>query len=191
MTITSSDSNSAHLVDETWVLRVGRQSLLIRPSSVRDLPALARMHSRCSARSLLDRYRAGGRPPTVAALDSALRRPLGIVAVTPTGDVVASGSLGRDPAHSERCAEVGLLIEDSWQGLGIGRELITHLAGVAQVVGFHELIAYPATAVVAAQRLMLEIGRTRQVPDTDLHLHTFVPDSAALGLGAVRQRLAG
>lgn len=184
-------SNSAHLVDEAWILRVGRHPLLIRPSSVRDLAAIARMHRRCSARSLLDRYRAGGRPPTVAALDAALRRPLGIVAVTADGEVVARGDLVPDPAHSEHCVEVGLLVEDGWQGLGLGRELTTHLAGMAQVTGFHELIAYPATAVLAAQRLLLEVGRTRQVPDGNLHLHTYLPDSAALGLGAVRQRLAG
>lgn len=46
-------------------------------------------------------------------------------------------------------------------------------------------------AVAAAQRLMVEVGRTRMVPDIDMHLHTYLPDSARLGLGAVRQRLAG
>jgi hypothetical protein len=29
------------------------------------------------------------------------------------------------------------------------------------------------------------------VPDVDVHLHTYLPESAALGLGSVRQRLAG
>jgi hypothetical protein len=38
---------------------------------------------------------------------------------------------------------------------------------------------------------MLDIGRTRVVPDVDLHLHTHLPESAALGLGSVRRRLAG
>ena len=33
-------------------------------------------------------------------------------------------------------------------------------------------IAYPATAVPVAQRLLVEIGRTRMVPDADPHLHT-------------------
>jgi len=65
------------------------------------------------------------------------------------------------------------------------------MAGLAQARGFHELIAYPATAMAAAQRLMVEVGRTRIVPDVDAHLHTYLPESAALGLGSVRQRLAG
>jgi GNAT superfamily N-acetyltransferase len=185
------DGELAGLIREPWVLRVGRQPLLVRPSSARDLAAVARMHSRCSARSLLDRYRCGGRPPAVAALDQALRQRYSIVAVTAEGDVVAAGGLVRDRTHSHFCAEVGLLVEDRWQGLGIGGDLMTHLAGMAQVAGYRELIAYPATALATVQRLMIDIGRTRQVPDTELHLHTYLSETATLGLGSVRQRLAG
>ena len=120
-----------------------------------------------------------------------LRGPYSIVAVMPSGDVVATGTLQPDGIHGERCIEVGLLVEDRWQRLGIGTELVTHLAGIAQVTGYHELITYPATAVHAAQRLMIDIGRSRMVPGSETHLHTYLPDSASLGLGSVRQRLAG
>lgn len=188
---TAEDHKLALLVRQPWTLRVGRHPLTVRPTTARDLAAVAQMHSRCSARSLLDRYRSGGRPPAVAALDQALRRPHSIVAVTPAGEVVASGTLERDRFHHEYCVEVGLLVEDAWQRLGIGSELIGHLAGVAHVAGYHELIAYPATAVYAAQRLMIEVGRTRMVPDTEGHLHTYLSEASSLGLGSVRQRLAG
>jgi GNAT superfamily N-acetyltransferase len=179
------------LAREPWVLRVGHVALQIRPSTARDLAAVAHMHHRCSPRSLLDRYRAGGRSPAVAAVDELLRRPDTFVAATPDGDVVALATLARDTGHHHLCAEVGLLVEDAYQRLGIGSELISHMAGLAQARGFHELIAYPATAMAAAQRLMLDVGRTRVVPDVDAHLHTYLPESAALGLGSVRQRLAG
>ncbi|WP_375480471.1 GNAT family N-acetyltransferase [uncultured Jatrophihabitans sp.] len=179
------------LVATPWTLRVGKTPMIVRPSSARDLAAVAQMHSRCTPRSLLDRYRAGGRPPAVAALDHSLRAPFSVVVACPDGSVVAHGTLTRDRAHNHLCATIGLLVQDGWQRLGIGSELVAHLAGVAQVVGYHELIAYPATAVSAAQRLMIEVGRTRMVPDTDLHLHTYLPESATLGLGSVRQRLAG
>lgn len=185
------DPDLAELVRQPWTLRVGAQTLLVRPSSARDLAAVAQMHARCSARALLDRYRCGGRPPAVAAMDRDLRRPNSVVVVTAQGDVVATGFLDRDALHNHRCAEVGLLVEDKWQRLGIGTELASHLAGVAQVAGYHELIAYPATAVAAAQRLMVDIGRTRMVPDVNTHLHTYLSESAMLGLGSVRQRLAG
>ena len=179
------------LARRPWALRVGRDSMIVRPSSARDIAAVARMHRRCSARSLLDRYHSGGRPPAVAALDWALRNPLSFVVAGADASTVATVSIRRDPAHSYLCAEVELLVEDGWQRRGIGGELITHIAGVAQVAGFTELIAYPATAVPAAQRLMVDIGRTRMVPDANPHLHTYLPESATLGLGSVRQRLAG
>jgi GNAT superfamily N-acetyltransferase len=185
------DTHLAGLARQPWTLRVGGDALTVRPSSARDLAAVAQMHARCSARSLLDRYRFGGRAPAVAALDHALRRPYSLVVASADGDVVATGSLERDAAHNQYCVEVGLLVEDRWQRLGIGTELMSHLAGVAQVAGYAELIAYPATATAAVQRLMVEIGRTRMVPDVDSHLHTYLPASATLGLGSVRQRLAG
>ncbi|HKC28146.1 MAG TPA: GNAT family N-acetyltransferase [Jatrophihabitans sp.] len=185
------DERLAELIRQPWTLRVGRHPLVVRLSSVHDLAAVARMHARCSARSLLDRYRSGGRAPAVAALDRLLRRPYTIVAATAAGDIIALGNLEPDGSHNEMCVEVGLLVEDGWQRLGIGTELMTHLAGVAQVAGYHELIAYPATATHAAQRLMVEVGRTRMVPGPELHMHTYLSEAASLGLGSVRERLAG
>jgi GNAT superfamily N-acetyltransferase len=174
-----------------WTLRVGKTAMVVRPSSARDLSAVARMHTRCSPRSLLDRYRVGGRPPAVAALDHDLRGPYSVVVTLADGAIIAHASLARDRAHTALCATFGLLVQDSWQRRGLGAELTTHLAGVGYAAGFNELIVYPATAVTAAQRLMVEVGRTRMVPDTDLHLHTYLSDAASLGLGSVRQRLAG
>jgi predicted N-acetyltransferase YhbS len=179
------------LARRPWTLRVGNTPMIVRVSTARDIASVAQMHRRCSARSLLDRYRSGGRPPAVAALDWSLRNPLSFVVVQADGSTVATVSLKRDPAHSYLCAEAELLVEDRWQRLGIGSELMTHIAGVAQVAGYNELIAYPATAISAAQRLMVEVGRTRMVPDANTHLHTYLPETATLGLGSVRQRLAG
>ncbi|WP_375489625.1 GNAT family N-acetyltransferase [uncultured Jatrophihabitans sp.] len=181
----------AELARVPWTLRVGAKPFLVRPGTVRDLSAVARMHAACSPRSLLDRYRCGGRPPAVAALENSLRQPFNYVVAAPDGAVVAHAVLRRDPRHNHFCAEIGLLVTDRWQRLGIGTELTTHLAGVAHVTGFHELIGYPATAVPRAQRLMIGVGRTRMVPDGEAHLHTYLSESATLGLGSVRQRLAG
>jgi GNAT superfamily N-acetyltransferase len=96
-----------------------------------------------------------------------------------------------DSAHGRDAAEVGLLVEDAWQRQGLGRELMSHVAGAALVCGYNELIGYPATSVAAVQRLMIDVGHTRIVPDPrSPHLHTYLPESAALGLGPVRERLA-
>jgi N-acetylglutamate synthase-like GNAT family acetyltransferase len=156
----SATEDLIELARRPWTLRVGHQPMIVRPSSVRDLVAVAQMHR-------------------------------SFVIVTTDASVVATGSISRDPTHSHLCAEAGLLVEDGWQQRGIGGEFMSHLAGAAQVAGYNELIACPATAVAAAQRLMVEVGRTRMVPDVHAHLHTYLPETATLGLGSVRQRLAG
>lgn len=173
-----------------WTMRIAGTTVAVRPASVRDLAGVGAMHRRCSARSLLDRYHRGGRPPTAAMLDAELRNPDCVVAYTADA-VIAVGSVRSDPTHGPTCAEVSLLVEDAWQRRGVGSALVSHLGGVAQIAGYTELIAYPATAVPAAQRLMVELGRTRMVPDSNAHLHTYLPEAAKLGLGTVRQRLAG
>ncbi len=179
------------LVRQPWMLRVGRESLLTRPATPRDLPAVAAMHARCTPQTILDRYRLGGKKPAVVAVEQLLRRPLSFLACTNRGEVRAMAVAAIDTKHGPESAEVGLLVEDDWQSMGIGRELTTHLAGAALVCGYAELIAYTATTVVPAQRMLLEVGHTRVVMDSQYaHLHTYLPESAALGLGAVREQLA-
>jgi L-amino acid N-acyltransferase YncA len=179
------------MVNQPWAVRVGSASLLIRAATARDLKAVAEMHGRCSPQSLLNRYRAGGCRPAVAALEKQLREPLSFVAATYGGTVVATAVAAPDPRHGPDAAEIGLLVEDAWQGWHLGRELMSHLAGATLVCGYRELIAYPATSLVMAQRLMIDVGSTRIVVDPDgTHLHTYLSESAALGLGPVRERLA-
>jgi GNAT superfamily N-acetyltransferase len=181
------------LARQPWLLRVDAQTLLIRPSTSRDLAAVAAMHSRCTPQSLLDRYRSGGRPPAVLALDYQLRAPLSFVATTRDGLIVANAVAISDEIHGPESAEIGILVEDAWQGLGLAHEILPHVAGAAWVAGYTQLIAYPGTTTSVAQRLMLDIGRTRMVPDAaDMHLHTALSESTSLGLGPVREhRLAG
>lgn len=180
----------AGLVRQPWSVRVGSASVLIRGARPRDLAALAQMHGRCSPHSLLNRYRAGGLRPSVAALEQQLREPLSFVAATYAGTIVAAAVVTADPQHDRGAAEVGVLVEDAWQGWYLGRELVSHLAGASLVAGYSELIAYPATSVLAAQRLLVDVGHTRVVADPSAHLHTYLSESVVLGLGPVRRRLA-
>lgn len=178
------------LATQPWLVRLGGSSALVRPAGQHDLPAIARMHRRCTARTLLDRYRLGGRPPSAVALDAEVRNPYCFVVSTPGGDAIALAGVRRDPFHGGTSAELTLLVESKWQQQGLGGTLTSHLAGVAYAAGFTELIAYPATAIGPAQRLMTDVGRTRMVPATDAHMHTVLAEGATLGLGPVRQKLA-
>ena len=58
-----------HHAREPWPLYVDGTILTVRGADPRDLPGVALMHGRCSAKSLLDRYRSGGRPPAIVILD--------------------------------------------------------------------------------------------------------------------------
>lgn len=181
----------AGLVRQPWSVRVGSASVLIRGARPRDLAAVAQMHGRCSPNSLLNRYRAGGQRPAVAALEKQLREPLSFVAATYGGTIVGAAVASADPQHGRDAAEVGLLVEDAWQGWHLGRELMSHLAGASLVAGYTELVAYPATSMLIAQRLLVDVGHTRVVADPGgTHLHTYLSESAVLGLGPVRERLA-
>ena len=188
----------APLVRQPWMLRVDTTTLTIRGAEPRDLEGVAAMHARCSAQSLLERYRLGGRGTSVPALQWMLRRPLGFVAVTRDGTVRAMGVAAVDAHHGVgtrldgASADVGLLVEDEWQGRGIGAELMIQLAGGALVCGYTELVTYTATCLERSRRLLMDVGTTREVVDAEHpHLHTNLPEAAALGLGAIRERLAG
>src|SRR6266545_7468270 len=107
------------MIDQPWAVRVGRTSVLIRGARPRDLAEVAAMHGRCSPQSILNRYRAGGRRPAVAALQLQLRQPLSLVATTYDGAVVATAVAEADGLHGRDAAAAGLLVEDAWQGQGL------------------------------------------------------------------------
>lgn len=185
-------SRTAALVHEPFRLRVGQTELTVRPSTELDLAGAAGLHRRCSARSLLGRYRLGGRGPAVIALDRQLRAPLSFVVTgrqigpIPTA-IIATAVVGTDPAHGSDTADVAVLVEDSWQAQGIGRELTRHLAGTAALVGYTRLVAYPGPSDSVVQQLMIRIGPTTMVQTEDGgHLHTRLPARAVEGLGPLR-----
>jgi predicted N-acetyltransferase YhbS len=178
-------------VRQPWMVRVGRENVLIRGTSPRDFGAVAAMHSRCSARSLLERYRSGGQPPSAVGTERLLRRTLAFVACTSRGDVIGMALAASDQVHGGQAADIGVLIEDKWQRRGLGREMITHLAAAAYVCGYSELITYTGPSTLAATQLLTDVGRTYAVLDEPTpHLHTYLAESTTLGLGAIREHLA-
>lgn len=178
-------------VRQPWMVRVGRHNVLIRGTGPRDLTAVALMHTRCSAGTLLGRYHSGGRAPSPVAIEQMLRRTLGFVACTANGEVIAHAVATPDRQHPNGCAELGVIVEDAWQRHGLGQELLTHLAGGAYVCGYGQLISYTATDEHATHRLLTSVGRTYAVREgRTAHLHTYLTESNALGLGAVREHMA-
>jgi GNAT superfamily N-acetyltransferase len=155
-----------------WLLNAAGIPLTVRGALANDLPGVAMMHGRCSPKSLLDRYRTGGRPPALLVLDRQVRDPLSFVATTENGRIVALARVVRDSLHPFNSAEISLLVEDQWQCFGIGRTLLQHCAAAAKSAGYRQLISYPGTTANAVQRMMSALGTTRVMTDGTQHLHT-------------------
>jgi GNAT superfamily N-acetyltransferase len=178
-----SDAATVERVRGAWLLYVDGTALTVRGARPQDLPGVALMHGRCSPKSLLDRYRTGGRPPAIIVLDRYVRDPLSFVVTSEDGRVVATARVAPDPTHPFGSGEVSMLVEDAWQGMGIGRSLLRHVAAAASLARYRQLISYPGTTTAVIQRLMSAVGTTRLMLEDQRHLHTALGEQAKRGLG--------
>ncbi len=169
-------------VRERWTLYVDGTILSVRGATPQDLPGVALMHGRCSAKSLLDRYRTGGRAPAIIILDEYVRDPLSFVVTSDDGRILGMSRVAPDPRHAIGSGEASMIVEDNWQRLGIGRSLLRHTAAAAALVGYRQLITYPGTTAGTVQRLMMGIGTTRLMTEGQRHLHTSLSENVRLGL---------
>lgn len=167
--------------DDPITFVIDDEVLTVRPARSSDLPAVAMLHGRCSPRSLLDRYRAGGRAPSIAVLDHQLRQPLSFVVTSQSGRLVACATATPDPEHGLPSTVIGLLVEDACQGRGIGHALLRYAAACARRAGYRQLITYPGTRAEAVIHFMGAVGHTRWGGDSGVaHLHTVLSDSLKL-----------
>lgn len=71
------------------------------------------------------------------------------------GDVVALGNV--TPAEEGR-GEVGLVVADEWQRLGIGRSLADRLLKAADARGYHEFVVHSLAANPAVRPLLWHVA---------------------------------
>ncbi len=171
--------------------------LRVRGAVPADLPFVARLHGRCSADTLLQRYLTGGRAPSLAIVAGMLAEPLVLVAQAPGGEVVAMVSALRAPlrvgsdAVGGRALSFGLVVEDAWQRRGIGRALAAHMAASAHLLGVRELVADTAATTLPLRRVLDGVGPTRgSRTDLGSRLHTRLDMTSLSGLGSLRDVLA-
>ncbi|MFG3321327.1 GNAT family N-acetyltransferase [Streptomyces sp. NPDC048171] len=101
-----------------------RRAPRIIPIGPGQLARTVAMHRRCSPQTLWSRYhRAMADPRTY--VPTLLSRPgsVHLAALSVTGRIVAVGHLMPD----NTAVEAALLVEDSWQGRGLGTRLLQHL----------------------------------------------------------------
>lgn len=136
----------------------------LRPIRPDDAPRLRRMFYRLSADTVYLRFFAAVARPSEGALrylsevDGARR--LAIVAEL-NGEVV--GVARCDSVGAEE-AEVAVVVEDAWQGRGLGRILLNRLGADARNAGFRWFVA----TMLPENERAIDLSTT--VPGTELHL---------------------
>ncbi len=141
----------------TALLTDDGMALVLRPGRPGDEDAVAELHSRCSMGTLFNRYHSGMRTVPRRWLHRLLSPPRGTTVVAQCADrVVALGQLL--PASTPDSAEVSLLVEDGWQGRGVGTALLGALAGAARAGGRRELVGWCLPAETGLVRTAARAG---------------------------------
>lgn len=136
--------------------------LIIRAICPEDAGQLMAMHERLSEHSLLMRYLSLARRPLVdqsarmCDIDHVTR--MALVATPdhlPPGQIVAVAGYVVPGPDAPHCADVGIVVEDSFQHKGLGSMLLAELAVCAQAHGICELtadISYDNRAILSFVR---------------------------------------
>ena len=145
--------------DQTLTLPSGAQIpvRVVRPA---DASALQRLHGRCSERTIYLRFFGSmeelseEKARYFASVDGADH--FGLVALDPEDpdEIIAVVRYDREPPGDER-AEYAALVEDRWQGLGIGTALTRRLIEAARDKGvrfFYALVKGKNTRMLAVLR---------------------------------------
>ncbi|WP_033437845.1 GNAT family N-acetyltransferase [Saccharothrix sp. NRRL B-16314] len=150
----------------TALLTDDGMAVVLRPGRAGDEEAVARLHSRCSMGTLFNRYHAGVRTVPRRWLHRLLSPPRGTTVVAQCADrVIAMGQL--IPMASPHSAEVSLLVEDGWQGRGVGTGLLGALARAAGADGRRELVGWCLPAETGLLRTAARAGLPTSVRRED------------------------
>jgi RimJ/RimL family protein N-acetyltransferase len=131
----------------------------VRPIEASDVELLRRMFYRLSAETVYKRFFR----PIVEPSPSVLRylcevdhgRREALVAVAPDGEIVAVARYDRLGDTHE--AEVAVVVEDAWQGHGIGAHLVTKLGRLAESRGLEVFTATMLGDNRAATKLLRKV----------------------------------
>ncbi|QKG19598.1 GNAT family N-acetyltransferase [Actinomadura verrucosospora] len=141
----------------------------VRPIEPRDAGAVRELHERCSLDSRRMRYFSPKPYPPPRAIQRFCdpAHGLTLVAEGPDGSLLALAHLIHvlDPG----VAELAFLVEDAWQGRGLGRALAELLLALARERGLVELRATALSENVRMRRLLTSLGgRTRRTDEPSI-----------------------
>lgn len=130
-------------------------AVTLRPIRQEDEPELTALYARLSPESAYQRFFTvmARLPPdwTHILANVDYQRRMAIVAVDPRGELIAVARYDYDDAAQE--AEIAIVVQDRWQGKGLGTILMTELLSYAEAKGISRFRAY----VLAENRRMLDM----------------------------------
>ncbi|SKB10050.1 GNAT family N-acetyltransferase [Aeromicrobium choanae] len=146
---------------------------LTRRATLADIEGVAALHQRCSAETIYHRYQAPLRMPMTTRLARRLVVPdSGLAIVVQSGlDIVGHGLV----EQVEDRWTFHLIVEDAWQGRGIGTMLVKQGAGRARALGAQRLTFVTATANDTLLRTVGRAGFVARVERHDGNVHITVP----------------
>lgn len=132
--------------------------VVLRAATVADTPLVAALHARCSPQT-----RSRRSLPTRPGLAPAILRRLvgadggaGVLALTTDGG--AAVGLANLAGACSSTAEISLLVEDAWQGRGVGTALTRKLVELAHAEHLTELVAVSQADNHALTRVLRRAG---------------------------------
>ena len=134
----------------------------LRPIRPEDQAGLTQLYSRLSPETAYQRFFTvmARLPPDWARFLANVdyERRMAIVATGPGDQLISVARYDHGEAADE--AEIAIVVQDQWQGRGVGTILLTELLGYAEAKGIRRFRAY----VLAENRRMLDmLGRLTQV----------------------------
>ncbi|MFF7953698.1 GNAT family N-acetyltransferase [Streptomyces griseorubiginosus] len=133
-----------------------------RPADLDDLDGVNALHERCSLQTRFARYQAARRSLRLTEFQHLTRPDHSLTWVTyPMGDphqLVATTNLVR--TADAGAAELGIMIEDSWQNRGLGTALVRYARTQARALGCSTLVVMTSSDNVRVLKIMRALGAT-------------------------------
>jgi RimJ/RimL family protein N-acetyltransferase len=150
-----------------WVESIKGGTVWIRLARPEDSDAVAAMHDRSSERSRYQRYFSiadwhGTRLYRLAGG----HRGATLVAMSEDGEIVGLGNVFPDPSEGSHAAEIAMIVEDAYQGRGVGRKMLQAMLHMATRLGFTSIVA----SVLAENNGMLHLLQSSGLK-WDVHIH--------------------
>jgi RimJ/RimL family protein N-acetyltransferase len=150
-----------------------------RAATPDDHELVSAMHARSSPQSRYSRYQSARRDLTFAEWAALINPGRGLSRVThardsPSHVVAVSHLLFTDTAGM---GELGILVEDAWQNLGLGTALVQHALAQAQHLGLHTVLVVTDLSNHRMRRICRTLGsRTLRVDGNVIDLALPVAD---------------